>query len=194
MKGKVKFYKESDGYGFIQGDDGQEYYFNMHDLKVFDETPRTGHRAEFTPVPVTGGGRKPKAANITVSAPPRNQASGPARTDDRITCPHCQRKIVPRMVTYHGEPDKSFCPYCGGVVKKFSSCFIATAVYGDPLAPEVIAIRRFRNEVLLPRWYGRIITRCYYRVSPPVAAALSGKTWITNPLKRLLDILARRYG
>ncbi|WP_406546170.1 hypothetical protein [Succinimonas sp.] len=76
MKGKVKFYKESDGYGFIQGDDGQEYYFNMHDLKVFDGVPRTGHMAEFTPVPVAGKGRKPKATDITVSVPPRNQASG----------------------------------------------------------------------------------------------------------------------
>ena len=196
MRGKVKFYRETDGYGFIQGDDGQEYYFNMHGLREFDGVPRTGQIAEFTVVSAKGKGRKPKAENIAITGNPAGDASSGKRseTDYRMICPHCQRKMVPRMVTRNGAPYRSYCPYCGGMVRHFTACFIATSVYGDPRAPEVIAIRRFRNEVLEPRWYGRILIRCYYRISPPVAGLIRGRSFVTRPLKGMLDILARRYG
>ena len=36
MEGRVKFYKSGDGYGFIQGEDGQEYYFNIRAVKDLD--------------------------------------------------------------------------------------------------------------------------------------------------------------
>ena len=196
MKGKIKFYKEADGYGFIQGEDGQEYYFNVHGLKVFDGPPRTGQIAEFTAVSVSGKGRKPKAQDIVITGNSAPGASSGKRseTDYRMICPHCQRKMVPRMVTQNGAPYRSYCPYCGGMVRKFTACFIATAVYGDSRAPEVIAIRRFRNEVLEPRWYGRILIRCYYRISPPLARMIRGRTLVTAPLKKVLDMLARHYG
>ncbi len=43
MEGSVKFYKSDDGYGFIQGENGQEYYFNIRAVKDLDvriERPR----------------------------------------------------------------------------------------------------------------------------------------------------------
>lgn len=41
--------------------------------------------------------------------------------DSRITCPSCSRKIVPRMITYKGEPEKSVCPYCAALIKSFDN-------------------------------------------------------------------------
>jgi len=64
-------------------------------------------------------------------------------------------------------------------------CFIATAAYGSYLAPEVAALRAFRDEALLANDAGRGFVEWYYRVSPPVAAFIAGH----EPLK-----IAARWG
>jgi hypothetical protein len=57
-------------------------------------------------------------------------------------------------------------------VKKDSSggCFIATAVYQSPIAPEVLVFRRYRDEVLRRSAPGRIGINLYYRLSPPLSS------------------------
>ncbi len=49
-------------------------------------------------------------------------------------------------------------------------CFIATAAMADPDAPEVDALRDFRDDVLARSAAGRLAIRFYYLASPPVAA------------------------
>jgi hypothetical protein len=48
-------------------------------------------------------------------------------------------------------------------------CFIATATYGSPMATELVALRNFRDKVLLRNSLGRIFVKSYYKVSPPLA-------------------------
>lgn len=71
------------------------------------------------------------------------------------------------------------CEKCGSrtPVKKSGlpqpGCFIATACYGSPWAPEVCLLREYRDIYLRRTMIGRMIIRVYERTSPSIANWLS---------------------
>lgn len=68
-----------------------------------------------------------------------------------------------------------------------SGCFIATAVYGDYEAPEVLVLRSFRDNVLRQSVLGRTFIRTYYATSPRIADWLRFHDSIKGGVKKLLD-------
>jgi hypothetical protein len=52
-------------------------------------------------------------------------------------------------------------------------CFIATAAFGSPMAPEVALLRAFRDSRLLTNSPGRLFIEFYYWISPPIADFIS---------------------
>jgi hypothetical protein len=68
-----------------------------------------------------------------------------------------------------------------------NSCFIATAIYGDINALEVVTLRNFRNDYLLERWWGRIFVHIYYKFSPFMAKYLEKNSKLSNYTKKILN-------
>ena len=58
-------------------------------------------------------------------------------------------------------------------------CFIATAAHGSSLHPQVLLLRAFRDEYLMPHGFTRSLVEGYYRVSPPIAEMVR-----TSPLMK----------
>ncbi len=86
-----------------------------------------------------------------------------------------------------------------GVVKNFlkstksnrGRCFIATAVFANGLAPEVVILRQFRDQYLLQRALGRFAIAAYYKHSPPIAQWISKNPWVRSPLIPVFRLIAR---
>lgn len=181
MQGKVKWFSVEKGYGFIIPDnDRRDHYFNIKGITGAD-LPSNGDEVSFDAVSPKGK-RGPVAKNIRILKKNIQQTQ---ENDDRVKCESCGRKMVPRIVFRNGEPDHSICPYCAEVYKRFG-CFIATAVYGDAYAEEVIALRRFRDETLSSNAFGRAIIRIYYKISPPIAHQLRKMPLTSQLLKKIL--------
>jgi hypothetical protein len=73
----------------------------------------------------------------------------------------------------------------GGKTEK-SGCFIATAVFENPEAPEVVTLRVFRDGVLSRSIAGRLLVRTYYALSPRVARLISRSKRIKSIARRIL--------
>ena len=61
MKGKVKFFNQEDGFGFIIGDDGNDYFVHKSGLQE-NLTIGEDDLVEFS---LEEGDRGPKAVNVT---------------------------------------------------------------------------------------------------------------------------------
>jgi len=47
MKGIIKFYQYARGYGFIESEDGTEYWYHVSSLEPRDAYPQKGEGVEF---------------------------------------------------------------------------------------------------------------------------------------------------
>lgn len=69
---------------------------------------------------------------------------------------------------------------------KKSGCFIATAVYGDIMAPEVVCLRQYRDTILNSTKTGRGLIELYYWTSPPIAVIVGKSTLLKAIFRNLL--------
>lgn len=70
-------------------------------------------------------------------------------------------------------------------------CFVATAAYGDRLHPDVVALRRFRDEVLVRRAAGRAFVGAYRRWGPVLARVVAPERRSGRVARAVLAPLAR---
>ncbi len=65
-------------------------------------------------------------------------------------------------------------------------CFIATAAYGTPLAPELAPLRTWRDETLLRHHAGAAVVDAYYSLSPAVAREVATRPWLAAMVRGTL--------
>ena len=63
ISGKIKMWKEVEGWGFIEGDDGEDYFINISNVRM-GHNIQLNSRVKFD---VFQGQRGPEAENITLS-------------------------------------------------------------------------------------------------------------------------------
>ena len=73
-------------------------------------------------------------------------------------------------------------------VDKSGFCYIATMVYGDYNAPEVIELRKFRDNILAKYLLGRFFIAVYYRYSPFFVKKFNH----SQPIKKTIKIFLQR--
>ena len=65
-------------------------------------------------------------------------------------------------------------------------CFIATEVYGSYTTPEVVRLRKFRDDVLEKNIIGRLFISLYYVLSPYLAKKISQHDNIKKMIKNIV--------
>ncbi|MCB0538899.1 MAG: hypothetical protein KDE33_15405 [Bacteroidetes bacterium] len=66
-------------------------------------------------------------------------------------------------------------------------CYIATMAYGDYDHPQVLELRKFRDEFLDKFYLGKQFIKFYYKYSPKLVEKLENKQSINNVIRRSLD-------
>ena len=63
ISGTIKMWKEAEGWGFIEGDDGEDYFLNISNVRR-GQSIRVNSHVKFD---VSQGQRGPEAENVTLS-------------------------------------------------------------------------------------------------------------------------------
>ncbi len=71
---------------------------------------------------------------------------------------------------------------------KKGGCFIATAAYGSPMAPELDLLRTWRDVELSSIYFGRLFIEAYYILSPPIAIFIEKRDILKMIVRSLLII------
>lgn len=72
-----------------------------------------------------------------------------------------------------------------------SGCYIATMAYGSYEHPQVLQLRKFRDETLATSAFGRKFISAYYKVSPKLVELLESKPTINLAIRTLLNAFIR---
>lgn len=120
----------------------------------------------------------------------------PVATSVSYPCPNCGDRVKVRKFDY----GRYGCPHCNSGIEYgsggysrispaesfFDGCFIATAVYGDPIHPKVCLLRKVRNELLVQHCIGRVLVRLYYRISPSISKCLKPDSSLSTVIRRMV--------
>lgn len=86
------------------------------------------------------------------------------------------------------EQVKSTAKQVGSTIGKATDgCYIATMAYGSYEHPQVLELRKFRDEILQKNITGRAFIKAYYFISPKLVRILKNKKIINNLIRKGLN-------
>lgn len=76
--------------------------------------------------------------------------------------------------------------------KKKNGCYIATCVYGSYDCPEVLVLRRYRDNTLDNNFLGKAFIKVYYALSPTLVKMFGKQNWFVCTCKSILNIIVKK--
>ena len=77
-------------------------------------------------------------------------------------------------------------------INENSNCFIVTTTMGDINHPVVVDFRRYRDEVLLNTYFGRVFINIYYKVGPVLSKVIKTNSFLFSISKNIVLRLHKR--
>ena len=75
--------------------------------------------------------------------------------------------------------------------KSGATCFVATAIYGDPEHPDVVFLRAFRDIVLSQNQLGRKFIAWYWRLGPGLAQRVSESKILKAIFRKMVFLIVK---
>ena len=98
------------------------------------------------------------------------------------------KKKAKEKIQKYAEKIKSYNAFYP-VPEASSGCYVATAVYGSYDCPQVWTLRRFRDNMLATKWYGRAFIHIYYAISPTLVKCFGETKWFKRIWRKILNKL-----
>lgn len=100
---------------------------------------------------------------------------------------------------YRSHPTRRVASGKQSATRSTSNCYVATCVYGSPTSPEVLVLRRYRDEVLREHKAGQLIVRIYEVIGPRFASRLRERRFLNYMARATMSAtvvpyVARRLG
>jgi hypothetical protein len=84
-------------------------------------------------------------------------------------------------------------PQRNNPMRSSRGCYIATVCYQSETAPEVIQLKKFRDDTLINFWFGRLFISTYYLFSPKISEYLKNKPKINTIIRKtVLDKIVNK--
>ena len=106
---------------------GAERHLRVGDLLQFECEPNQGRPKITSFLLIARAGRvsrSPPTAPLRKADPAPRPPSAPTvdstAGSHSIACHHCGKHMTPCLVLFNGYPQRSFCPFCGGVHRDFT--------------------------------------------------------------------------
>ena len=120
LSGYVMKFNAKNGYGFVKGSDGVDYFFRIENFDGKGELPAPGRYVKFTVSnKARQMGKAPKIAAMRFDETKTGETEDPTADGDesRVRCPHCGKLMVPKIQLgggkrYYERYPYSICPFC----------------------------------------------------------------------------------
>jgi len=138
-------------------------------------------------------------ANVSLALALENMKNNPNRTSEYINNLHM---IFTKVLKLNISPSlrntiniiKNNNSFNSSINSSSGACYIATMVYKSYDAPEVLVLRKFRDNVLQKTCFGRKLIRQYYKYSPGFVEKFKDNKKINLIIKNLLDVITKHMG